>query len=166
MSGEELLLLLLGSMVVFSIFFILIGIVAYILGAIGLMKLADQSGVNNGWLAFIPVANLWVVGETIRDRVMEPFNKHTGLWYLGATIALWLLEMIPYIGILFLLTQAVIVIYVCYQLFAKFSEKAVLLTILSVISLGLLWGFFLFAIRNNPIRKQEPAATIETTDQI
>lgn len=44
----------LGSMV--------IGLVAYVLMAVGLYTIAKRRGIRNSWLAWIPVANYWLLG--------------------------------------------------------------------------------------------------------
>lgn len=40
-----------------------IGIVVYILTAIGLYTIAKRRGIRNAWLAFIPVLNVWILGS-------------------------------------------------------------------------------------------------------
>lgn len=152
---DELLLLVLGGFVIFGIFFFLVGFATYILGAIGLMKVAERCDVQNGWLAFIPYANLWVMGEVVKDRLPESYRQHAGFLLLGATAVAFVLSLIPYIGFLFNIAYVAIMFYVMYKIFAKFSEKAVLMTVFTFISLGLLWGVFMFSIRNNPIRSEQ-----------
>jgi hypothetical protein len=44
-----------------AIVFILLWIGLYIFGALCLMKMADRLGVENGWFAFIPFLNLWLI---------------------------------------------------------------------------------------------------------
>lgn len=46
-----------------AIVFILLWIGLYIFGALCLMKMADRLGVENGWFAFIPFLNLWLLTE-------------------------------------------------------------------------------------------------------
>ena len=43
--------------------FVLVGIAAYIFGAYCLMTMANKLGVENGWFAFIPFLNLWLITE-------------------------------------------------------------------------------------------------------
>lgn len=38
-------------------------IASYIVNALGLYRAAKASGINNSWLAWIPVANIWVLGS-------------------------------------------------------------------------------------------------------
>lgn len=39
-----------------------IGIVAYVLGALGFYTIANRRGINHAWLAWVPVGNLWLLG--------------------------------------------------------------------------------------------------------
>ena len=45
------------------VIFLVIGIAAYIFSAYCLMKIAQRLGVPNGWFAFIPFLNLWLLCE-------------------------------------------------------------------------------------------------------
>lgn len=43
--------------------FILLGLASYVFTAFCLMRMADKLGVENGWFAFIPFLNLWLLTE-------------------------------------------------------------------------------------------------------
>ncbi len=40
----------------------ILAIVGYVLGALGLYTIAKRRGINNPWLAWVPVADMWVLG--------------------------------------------------------------------------------------------------------
>jgi hypothetical protein len=44
------------------LFFAVIGLVFYVLKSIGLSTLAANRGIENPWLAWIPVADLYIMG--------------------------------------------------------------------------------------------------------
>ncbi len=59
-----------GFVVVFLIFYlgILFSIVAfsvlsYVLGGIGMQTIARQRGIRNGWMAWLPIVNGWILGS-------------------------------------------------------------------------------------------------------
>ncbi len=41
----------------------LLGIAVYVFGAVGLYAVAQRRGIRNPWLAWVPVANRWVLGS-------------------------------------------------------------------------------------------------------
>jgi hypothetical protein len=43
--------------------FLLIGLALYVYSAFCFMKMADRLGVENGWFAFIPFLNLWLLTQ-------------------------------------------------------------------------------------------------------
>lgn len=47
---------------IFNLGSMVIGLVAYVLMAVGLYTIAKRRGIRNPWLAWIPVANYWLLG--------------------------------------------------------------------------------------------------------
>lgn len=88
--GEVLLTLLLSNS-----FSFLIGVAAYILTALSLYTIARRRGISNPWLAWLPVANLWVLGS-ISDQyqyVAQGLVRNRRKILLGLSIAfaiLWI----------------------------------------------------------------------------
>lgn len=41
----------------------ILGLVSYIFSALALYTLAERRGIRNSWLAWIPIANVWVLGS-------------------------------------------------------------------------------------------------------
>jgi hypothetical protein len=50
-----------GGLVIAYLIILLIGIAAYIFTSYCLMKMAEKLGVPNGWFAFIPFLNYWLL---------------------------------------------------------------------------------------------------------
>ena len=130
-------------------FFSIIGIVAYVLSALGLMKLAQNKGIENAWLAWIPIANFYLLG-----RIVETVN--IGTWEIPrleivlpvSFAVVMVLGRIPVLGFLLFIAFAVLMGFVLYRLFSKYRpDQAVLYTVLSIV-LGLFW-IFVFIIRND-----------------
>ena len=51
------------AMLVASVVMLLLGLVVYIYSAIALMGIAKKTGTPNRWLAFIPIANVYLVTQ-------------------------------------------------------------------------------------------------------
>lgn len=153
--GEGLLsLAALGSI---GIFFILVGIVFYVLKSIGLVTLAANKGIENAWLGWIPLADLYIAGVIVED--MELFGIHVdnlGLWVPVVFVGGIILGGIPVIGWILDLAVFIFAIFFVYRLFGIYTENAVLFTVLSVL-LGL-FPIFIFVIRNNPSIGNPPQA--------
>jgi len=65
---------LLAALGAFSLLFFVVGIVFYVLKSIGLSTLAANRGLDNPWLAWIPVADLYIMGMLVEeiDGIMGP----------------------------------------------------------------------------------------------
>ena len=70
-----------------------IGIASYVLTALAIQTMAQRRGLNNPWLAWIPVANCWLLGS-LSDQyryVVKRENTSRRKWLLGLRIAAALL---------------------------------------------------------------------------
>lgn len=132
-----------------SFIFLLIAIVFYVLKSLGLSAMAAKRGIENPWLAWIPIADLYIMGLLVGE--MDLFGYHLdnlGLWVPCIFVGGMILGMIPVLGILFSLAVLVFSIMFVYKLFQMYApDQAVLYTILSIL-LGL-FCIFIFIIRNN-----------------
>jgi heme A synthase len=131
----------------FGVFASIIGIVAYIFTALGLYKLAQKQGEPNAWLAWIPIAQLYIIGKIVNEvklgtMTIPRMDLVLPLGALGVAVLSW----IPVLGQLIALAYYALFIYTMYLLFKKYvPEQAVLYTVLSAI--GLFW-IFIFIIRD------------------
>jgi hypothetical protein len=75
------------AIVGFMVFLFLIGLVCYIFLSIGLMKMAENAGINNAWLAWIPIANYYIMGELVTSKLKGNGGKYA-LWASIATLVL------------------------------------------------------------------------------
>lgn len=67
----------------------LLGIAGYVLTALALSSIAQRRGIRNPWLAWIPVANLWLIGS-LSDQyqyVVNGANKNKRKVLLSLSIA-------------------------------------------------------------------------------
>lgn len=55
----------------------MIAIAAYILGSLGFYTIANRRGIQHAWLAWVPVANFWLIGCLSDQYQWERFHKRT-----------------------------------------------------------------------------------------
>ena len=136
-----------GVFVVFG----LVGLVGYVLMALGLQRMATNEGIENPWLAWIPVGNIWIMGKLIKTIELGS-NKweQAELILVIAVAGSILLAAIPVIGTIISLVVAVLMILVNYKLYKLYApEKAVMYLILTILFNMLAMGIILFMIKDN-----------------
>lgn len=133
---------------IFGVVGLLLGVAAYVLMALGLMKLAENKGIENAWLAWIPIANLYIFGLILGElNIFGQDIPKLELVMPLAPIAVMILNFIPILGQLISIAYAVFMIMALYNLFKMYRpESAVLFTVLSCIGLA---PIFIFIIRND-----------------
>lgn len=60
---ESVLMIILMVLLGIILFALMIGILTYVLTAAGMHQIAKRRGIQNPWLAWIPVADLWILGS-------------------------------------------------------------------------------------------------------
>ncbi|MBZ4669212.1 MAG: hypothetical protein PWP07_1060 [Epulopiscium sp.] len=78
--------LILGLGLAFVLVFAVIFIVLYVLKSIGLFGMAKKAGIENSWLAWIPVADMYIMGKLV-GKIKLFIRKSTNwklffLWYV------------------------------------------------------------------------------------
>jgi membrane protease YdiL (CAAX protease family) len=58
---------MLAAMAVFYGFIGIVGIVFYVLQALAMQTIANRRGIANGWLAWIPIGSMWLMGAIADD---------------------------------------------------------------------------------------------------
>jgi hypothetical protein len=127
-----------------------IGIAIYILSAIGLSKLAANEGIENPWLAWIPVANMYILGRLIKSLRISTYDIPSIELVLPiGCLAVMILGQIPVIGWIFNIAYFVLFIFALYKLFNMYRpEHATLWLILSIV-LPFMGPIFIFIMRND-----------------
>lgn len=88
----------------------LIGIATYVLGALALYTIAKRRGLNHPWLAWIPVASVWIVGS-LSDQyryVVNGENKSKRKVLLTLNIITFVLSIVIVACAIVALAQAVV----------------------------------------------------------
>jgi len=134
----------------FFLFFFLIGIVIYVLAALGLYTMAKNRNIENAWVAWIPVAQLYILGRIIRTlKILDYDVPQVELVLPGLAIAGTVLGVIPLIGQLIALAAFIVNIFALHKLFVMYRpDEAVMYLILSVV-LPFMGAVFIFIMRND-----------------
>lgn len=136
----------------FMLLMVVLALVFYVLFSLGLYTMASRRSIPNPWMAWIPIAQFYMLGEVIGPVKLGDFTAdQPGLYLLGAIIGLWVLSLIPVLGPIFSLANLVVAIGALYLLFSRYTTEntPLLYTILAVVSFGALAAIFVFIIRNN-----------------
>lgn len=76
-----------------------LGIVTYVLRALGLYTIAKRRGINHPWMSWVPVLDLWVLG-CISDQyqyVVKGKVRNKRKWMLGLNITLVVVYIILFV---------------------------------------------------------------------
>ena len=134
----------------FSLVFILIAIGLHLLGSYGLYRLALNQGIDNPWLAWIPVTNMYILGMIIGKMSVFKFKIESPEWvlpmiYLGAMFFSGDKFFGPIAGLVLIIVNA----FAINALFKKYKpESATIYTILSLI-IVFIAPILIFTIRDN-----------------
>lgn len=136
---------------VFAIISIFVGFILYILLSYSIYKMGRNKGIDNSWLAFIPLFQVYIMGKISGDiniqglKITEPGSKVIVMGFVSillsrifaGSLLLNLLSLMVYI------LNALII----YELLKKYKEDYFLSALLCIVFPFLL-PIFLFAIRN------------------
>lgn len=142
---EVLGLIILGG----GIILLLIAFILYLLGAIGLYKLAKNNGIEHAFLAFIPILQAYLIGELIGELKVFNFDiPRPEIVLPVAPIAASIISPVPVIGVLAGIALLILNIFAIYKLFSVYTENsATIYTVLSVV-LPFMFPILLFVIRD------------------
>lgn len=148
---------IIALVVILYLVFFAFGFISYAFYSYGLYEIAKKESEKNPALAWIPYINKYTLG-----RIAFKSNMQGGLLAILGIINIVLSLLVLFIKatktILLELAIASIVISTAlaiytfvarYRVYKKYSKSTILMTILDIISCGILGPFFIFAIRNN-----------------
>jgi len=156
--------------------FLLIGIVvSYILFSIGLANLARREGIKKAHLAFLPIAQLYIVGEILADNKLVKSGKRlvtivsaVPLAYIGMVIYGISLPQYGMIDSLFSsmmsLASFAVAAYlyiVLFLLLKRYTKHALVLTLVSAFIFTPIGLIAVFVVRNNSLTIEEHYTVLE-----
>lgn len=139
-----------GFGIIALILALFIPLVLYILFSYGLYTMALAKGLDYPWLAWIPIVQLYIFGEIIRERVfistlMIPFAQ---IILPVAAVCSGAFAAIPYVGWIIAILMTIYNYAAYYRLYKLYSpNNAVLFLVLSII-LPFMPYIFVFVLRN------------------
>ena len=148
--------LIIVTILIYVIFFAF-SFLSYAFNSYGLYEIAKRENENNQFLAWIPYLNKFALGRlafksNIHGILLVTFNI-IGLICLLALLFISTNEeaiiAFSLISIIMFVITTIYLYFARYKLYKKYGKSTILLTILDVISCGILGPFFVFAIRNN-----------------
>ncbi len=133
----------------------LIGIALYVIFSLGLYTMAVNRGIANPWLAWIPIADLYIIALILKSLNIFGFEiPMFTVVYPVAAIVVGVLGKVAFIGGLLSLAYFILSLCAFNKLYRMYSPaNATLFTILSIF--GLPVPIIMYMIRNNqPIEVQ------------
>lgn len=128
-------------------FIILFGLIAYVVSAIALKRMADKLNVENSWLAWVPIANVFILGKVAGDR-LDLFGyqiDNLAIILLGGSVISGLISGIPIIGFLFAVAFAIISLATLYKVYMMFVPNSAMLYLILSIVFAFIAPFLLYA---------------------
>lgn len=140
---------ILGFFAIFAGFFLVIaivGIVFYILFALGMFKIAKTLGRGDmAFLAWIPIAQTFlipiVVENDVHESVRGKFTLVYAISWIGSIVLGFFLAPLGFLSFIVLL-------YGFYVMATRFSENAIIHLVIGVVTLGISVPISVFRFRN------------------
>ena len=133
----------------FLFIFAFIGIVLYVIFSFAFYKMAVNAGIENAWLAWIPVAQWYVLAKIIKSLRIAGYDiPYLEFVLPGATVIALILNRIPVIGSLVSIANFVLLLFALNKLYKMYKpDQAVLFTVLSIFGLPI--PFIFLAIKDS-----------------
>lgn len=135
---------------------LVVSLVFYILGSIGLMKIAKKNGIKHSWFAWVPGFSTYLIGELAFKTQLK------AALFLAITLVLFTVSFIvpstnsnnSILSWLSMMCGAILLIIsliAYYKIYKKMSTNAVTMLVFTILAGSLLAPVFFFAIRNNDV---------------
>ena len=131
---------------------VIIGIAVYVFFAFSLSRLAQSRNVDMPWLAWIPIAQMYIIGKLVKSVKVSNFEIPSLEIVLPAAMLVFvLLRGITVLGFLITIAFYALLLLSLYNLYKQYlPENAVAYTILSIFGIPVPF-FFLKISKLNPI---------------
>lgn len=136
----------------------ILGIAIYLFYSFALYKLAQSRNVEMPWLAWIPIAQLYIIGILVKSMKISTFEiPKLEIVLPAAALATAILGAIPFIGTLISLANIILLLLALYHLYKQYlPEQATVYTVLSILVITV--PFLLLKISKMEPIHIEPAA--------
>ncbi|MHC1685046.1 MAG: hypothetical protein AB6733_19275 [Clostridiaceae bacterium] len=141
----------------FAIFiFAIIGIVLYVIFAYSLYKMAVKQGLENPWIAFIPIAQNYTLGKLIKTlKVFDYEIPRIEIVLSVAALVVFALNRVEVLGSILSLANFILILFALNKLYKIYRpESATLYTVLSIF--GVTVPFIFLSIKDlEPVDRGE-----------
>lgn len=137
---------------IFIAFMIIWGIAAYLLSAFALYTMAKNEEREDAFLAFIPFISCKVQGDLIAKKLPSFMSPEAGWKLFGVYVFIFILSFVPIVNLFASVLSIVLGVYVMYAILERYSDSAVLFTVIHVVTACLFFPLHLFLIRKNTPR--------------
>lgn len=140
--------LALGGFFAFIIFVLVIAM--YMLSSVGLYMLATNQKINRPWIAWVPIANMYILGSLIKNLKIDSYEipKIELVLPIGFLLTI-LFSCFPLIGWIVNIAYLVLYLLSVFKLYKMYRpNQAVVWLILSII-LPFMVPIFIFIMRND-----------------
>lgn len=126
---------------------VVIGIAVYIFVAFALYKLAQKRGLDMAWLAWIPIAQMYILGQMVKKVKISTFEIPSLEIVLPVgMLANMLLGAIPVIGWLINIAFLILMFLTLNKLYKQYvPEQATMYTVLSILGITIPFFFLKFS---------------------
>ena len=152
---------ILGGIVLTFLIYFMAGVLSYAFISIGLFEIARKEKIKNGFLAWIPYLNNYVLGRiAFKNKIHSILLTILSVCvFVFSSIMIFIKSDATYtfaiISFILSIILSVYSYFAHYKVFKKYSKSTVLMTVLDVISCGILGPFFIFAIRDNDLKEEQ-----------
>jgi hypothetical protein len=155
MYDENSVLALLAIWGFIALIIFIVALVMYILTSIGLYKLALNQRIENPWLAWIPIGNLYILGKIIKTLKIDTLEIPSIELVLPiGCVVVAILGGIPFIGWIVRIAYMILCFLAMYKLYKMYRpQQAVAWLILSIV-LPFMGPIFIFVMRNDTLVEQ------------
>ncbi len=149
---------ILGILVLMYLLITCISVLLYIFNSVGLYKIANREKDKNAYIAWVPYLNRITeskiaFGSSTLGIVMVALQVLSVVFMIitifSTKMQTSVLVLLGLISFIFSSIFKVIDFIGHYKMYEKYGKSSVIMTILDIISLGILGPLFIFAIRNN-----------------
>lgn len=133
---------------IFIFIFGIIGVTLYVLYSYSLYKMAVKQGIENPWLAFIPIAQTYTLGRLIKNLKVFDFEiPRIEVVLPVAALIVLVFNNVDFIGGLLSLANFILMLFALNKLYKMYKpESATLYTILSILAIPV--PFILFSLKD------------------
>lgn len=156
--------LMMGLALLASIFTLALGafVALYVLGSLGLYTLARNAELESPWMAWVPFARRYLLGELTGNKM---WGFEGSKWVLSIVPLVLVILPLSYVGIgLSMIIGIVYTVYyymVLFQLYKKYRPQSADLFIITSIIFEFLIPIYTFVIRNN-----KPVEQIQNQEEL